>query len=33
MKKLLEKLIEFTVGMFGLFMIFGLPVVAAIIIR
>lgn len=32
MKKLIEKLIEFIVGMIGLFMIFGVPVVAAILI-
>lgn len=32
MKKLIEKTVEFIVGMLGLFMIFGLPVVAAILI-
>ena len=33
MKRLLEKLIEFIVGMIGLFMIFGVPVVTTILIR
>lgn len=33
MKKIIEKTVEFIVGMTGLFMIFGLPVVAAILIR
>ena len=32
MKKLIEKTVEFIVGMIGLFMIFGLPIVAAILI-
>lgn len=32
MKKIIENIIEFIVGMFGLFMIFGLPVVATILI-
>lgn len=32
MRKLIEKLIEFIVGITGLFMLFGLPVVAAILI-
>lgn len=32
MKKIIEKTVEFIVGIFGLFMIFGVPVVAAILI-
>ena len=32
MKRLIEKTVEFIVGMIGLFMIFGLPIVAAILI-
>ena len=32
MKKIIENIIEFIVGMIGLFMIFGLPVVATILI-
>ena len=33
MKKVIEKLIEFIVGMIGLFMIFGFPIIMTILIE